>query len=286
MSLILLASYPKSGNTWMRVLLSNYLADNDEPVSINALVGVVLQSRHEFDERLGLSSWALTPDEILLHRPRFHELQAADLDSPSFAKVHEYYLRLPDGGPLFPRTAFASVVCIVRNPLDIVVSYAHHMQTSIDRTIEFMAERQAMLSPPRFDGGTQLPIPISDWSGNISSWLNQDELPMKLVRYEHLHADPEAVFSDVVSFAGLPMDRERLVKAVGNSRFQRLREQEDRVGFQGRQPTAPNFFRKGLIGDWRNVLSRKQVQCLVERHGPVMAELGYLDEAEKFLARG
>ena len=285
MSLMLLASYPKSGNTWMRVLLSNYLAD-DEPVSINALVNVALQSRHEFDERLGLSSWAMTPDEILLHRPRFHELQAADLDSPSFAKVHECYLRLPDGEPLFPRTAFASVVCIVRNPLDIVVSYAHHMQTSIDRTIEFMAERRAMLSPPRFDGRTQLPIPISDWSGNVSSWLNQDELPRILVRYERLHANPDAVFSEVVSFAGLPMDRERLVKAVENSRFQRLREQEDRVGFRERQPTAPNFFRKGLIGDWRNVLSRKQVQCLVERHGPVMAELGYLDEAEKFLARG
>ncbi len=50
-------------------------------------------------------------------------------------------------------------------------------------------------------------------------------------------------------------------------------------------PTAPNFFRKGLIGEWRNVLSRNQVQYLVERHGPAMAELGCLEEAERFLAR-
>ena len=286
MSLMLLASYPKSGNTWMRVLLSNYLADNDEPVSINALVGVALQNRHEFDERLGLSSWAMTPDEVLLHRPRFHELLAADLESASFAKVHERHLRLPDGAPLFSRKAFAGAVCIVRNPLDVAVSYAHHMQTSIDRTIEFMGEPRAMLSPPRFDGGTQLPIPISDWSGNVSSWLSQDELPMKLVSYERLHAEPEAVFSEVSSFAGLPADEERLVKAVERSRFQRLREQEDRVGFQGRQPSAPSFFRKGMVGDWRNVLSRRQVQSLIERHGPVMAELGYLEGAEKFLATG
>ena len=286
MSLILLASYPKSGNTWMRTLLSNYLAGDGKPVSINALITSQILSRHQFDEWLGLTSAAMTRAEILRHRPRFHEFIATEADSPAFAKVHQPFQRLPGGAPLFSPPAIAGAVCIVRNPLDIAVSFAHHLQWDIDRTIAAMADPNLFADFPRNGIHHQLPDPYRDWSGNVSSWLDQDILPLRLVSYENLQADPEAALDAVLAFAGRRPDGARLARAAEFSRFQRLREAERREGFREKQPTAPSFFRKGRIGDWRGALSRQQVQRLVDSHGSVMARLGYLEEAEQFLTNG
>ena len=80
MSIVWLASYPKSGNTWLRAVLTNYLRDDGEPASINALAGgSVACDRETFSEIVGLDSSDLTPDEILRHRPLFHELLAREL---------------------------------------------------------------------------------------------------------------------------------------------------------------------------------------------------------------
>lgn len=286
MPLILLASYPKSGNTWIRALLSNYLAEDGKPVSINALAGAGIHNRHWFDERLGLSSSAMTGDEILLHRPCFHELKAGEADSPAFAKTHEPYLFLPGGAPLFSPPSVAGAIYAVRNPLDIAVSYAHHRQTGVGRTIRHMGNPRADLAGSSTSITSSLPHPISTWSRNVSSWLDQKELPIALVSYENLHADAETVLRTAVALAGMIPDTARLARAVENSRFRRLREQEEERGFHEKQPTAPSFFRKGRIGDWRSVLSREQVRRLVDEHGPIMARLGYLDEAERFLAGG
>ena len=210
----------------------------------------------------------------------------ADADSPVFAKVHQPFLRLPDGAPLFAPPAIAGAVCIVRNPLDVAVSFAHHQQWGIDRTITAMGHGPSAIGIARKGIRARLPDLCGDWSGDVSSWLDQDDLPVNPVSYESLQADPAATLEAVVAFAGLRSEPARLARAVENSRFHRLREQERRDGFREKQPTAPSFFRKGQVGDWRNVLSRQQVRRLVESLGPAMARLGYLDEAERFLADG
>ncbi len=109
MPLILLASYPKSGNTWMRALLTNYLSGSAEPASINALVGFDLYSRWRFDELTGLSSSIMTDAEFLSCRSRYFAVRAAeaDGDAPVFVKTHEPQLRLPGGDLLFPEGAAA-----------------------------------------------------------------------------------------------------------------------------------------------------------------------------------
>ena len=93
-SVFWLASYPKSGNTWMRVLLANYLRPTEGPVSINALQSDVYPfDRHKFEECTGLESSGLLPDESLRYRSLYHELLAAECPRPSFAKVHDACFR-------------------------------------------------------------------------------------------------------------------------------------------------------------------------------------------------
>ena len=318
MSIVWLASYPKSGNTWLRAVLTNYLRDDGELASINALVGgPVASDRETFSEIVGLDSSDLTPEEILRHRPLFHELLARELaelpaggcrrptrsaggpsreHAPVFVKVHDAYLHTRNGAALFPKVATSAVVYLVRNPLDVAVSYAHHRQKSIDATVQWMNEPAAAEAEVAGGIHTQLPQPLTTWSGHVASWLDQEELPVHVACYEDLLANPMAGFGAILRFAGLdregthpeeperPSATERLARAIGQAAFSRLRAQEEDSGFSEKQPTAPSFFRAGVAGSWRTALAPRQVQALVDAHGPVMARLGYLREAEAFLA--
>ena len=285
MSIFWLASYPKSGNTWLRAVLTNYLHEAGGPASINALIGASAASRRSvFDECLGLPSSDMTPEEILRCRPLLHEALAEAMPPPAFVKVHEACLRAPGGAALFPKAATAGVVYLVRNPLDVVVSYAHHQQRPIDRMVKFMNDSAAGAEKAVRGISGWLPIPLLTWSGHVSSWLDQGELPVHVTRYEDMLANPRAAFGAIVRFAGLDWDAARLGEAIGHAAFPRLRAQEEESGFDEKQPTAPSFFRAGVAGSWRTALRPRQVRALVGAHGPVMERFGYLQDAEAFLA--
>ena len=285
MSLVWLASYPKSGNTWMRVLLTNYLEPAGEPASINALLsGARWFDRHEFEEWTGLQSSALTPDEMLRYRSLYAEGLAAESPHPTFVKAHDACVRTDRGELLFPASVTAGAIYIVRNPLDVAVSFAHHVQEPIDSIIGWMSDpfRTSSIS----GSFPVLPQPLSTWSGHVSSWLDQESFPVHRVRYEDMLADPDAEFGAVVRFAGLDYNANGVARAVRHSRFEVLREQEARGGFRERMPLTTSFFRQGRAGSWRDTLSVKQVSAVVDAHARAMARLGYLREAETFLESG
>ena len=283
-SIVWLASYPRSGNTWLRALLTNYLEGSEHPASISALAGgpsTIL--REVFDEYLGVSSSDLTPEELLRHRPRLHELLAADLPRPSFVKVHDACLRVPGSALLFPPSATLGAIYLVRNPLDVAVSYAHFWNWPVARGVAELNRPEAALSSPRRGIHEMLPQRLSTWSGHAASWLDQRDLPVHAVRYEDLLADTAAVFGAVLRFAGLEPEPGRLARAVEHARFDRLRAQEERSGFHEKPRTARFFFRSGRAGAWREALAQEQVRTLVDAHGPLMERFGYLREAEAFL---
>ena len=285
MGVVWIASYPKSGNTWVRAVLTNYLRANDAPASINTLIGgPITGDREAFDEYLGLKSSDMSPDEVLWYRPLFHTALAEELPSPAFVKVHNAYIRLPCGAALFPESATSGVVYLVRNPPDVAVSYAHHCNSSIDDAVRWMSDSAAA----EWDSATGifswLPGPLTTWSSHVASWLDQEELPLHVTRYEDMLADPHAAFGRIVRFAGLEWDGSRLARAIDQSAFPRLQAEEARSGFREKQPTALSFFRAGVAGSWRTTLTPRQVRALVNAHGPMMERLGYLREAEEFLA--
>ena len=289
-----IAGYPKSGSTWLRAVLTNYLQDGAEGASINALVGEWgRNSRGNFDELIGIDSADLRPEEAAQHLPRFRELLAQALSarprrdramlSPHFAKTHEAF-RGPVGGARFSSAGTVGAVYLVRNPLDVAVSYAHHLQWSVDWTLQRMANPAADEVSARSGIRRLLPNPLRTWSEHAASWLDQRLLPTCVTRYEDLLADPHTGFGRIVRFAGLAWDADRLARAIDHAAFSRLRAQEAEQGFKERQQTAPNFFRAGVAGSWRDVLTRRQVEACVDAHRPMMARLGYLREAEAFLA--
>ena len=281
--IVWLASYPKSGNTWLRTLLTNYLNEGEGPASINALVGSPeLILREEFDERIGLPSSDLTPGEILHYRAQLHEQLGAELAHPSFYKVHDACLRTEGGNLLFPPGATHGTVYLVRNPLDVAVSYAHHWGWPIARAVAELCRPDAALSQHATGIHHVLPQPLLTWSGHVASWLG--ELPMHVVRYEDMLADSEGCLGAILRFTGFEPDGGRVAQAVALSHFNRLRAQEERFGFNEKPMDCSSFFRSGKAGAWRAALSHEQVRTLTAAHAGAMERFGYLREAEAFLA--
>lgn len=269
-----LASYPKSGNTWMRALLTNYWHTGDGPADINAFTACPLASdRALFDEMMGVESSDLIPEEIARYRPTFLAHLAVESDTTLYIKVHDAWGRNIHGVALFPPTVTAGAIYLVRNPLDVALSYAHHNQCSVERAIDLMADQQHGLSLN--DIHSQLPQHLGAWSEHVQSWLISSGIDVLIVRYEDLLARTAEIFEDVLRYLGQPIDHERVRRAVMFSAFDRLQAQERVSGFQEKQPTAPSFFRSGRAGEGREVLTETQVKRIIDRHGPVMEQLKY-----------
>ena len=285
-SIVWLASYPRSGNTWLRALLTNYLEGGGTPASITALIGHAPIRRTVFDEELGVSSSDLTEEEVRCYRSRLHQLLSDEWPRPSFVKVHDAFQCVAGGGLLFPPSATFGAVYIVRNPLDAAVSNAHFWNWSMERAVAEMNRPDATLASPSGGIHPVLPQRLLSWSDHLASWIEQRALPVHVVRYENLLAAPATTFAAVLRFAGIEPEAGRLARAVEHARFDRLRAQEERSGFDDKPPTARFFFRAGREGAWREALSRKQVQALTEAHASFMERFGYLREAETFLQSG
>jgi aryl sulfotransferase len=269
-----LASYPKSGNTWLRVALATLLSGRPADINTMPFVRVIANNRARFDTALGIESADLTAEQETNLRPRAYELWAADAAQPLYCKTHDTYRRTPAGEPLFPTAATLGAVYVVRDPRAVAVSLANHLAEPIDKAIARMEDPAAGLwiSSPRLS--TQLSQQYGNWRDHIDSWLGAP-FPVHLLRYEDMHGDPQAAFAAVAAFLGLSSDRERVATAVDAASFSRLQAQERAVGFVEKPIQAAAFFREGRVDGWRQVLTAEQNARIVEANEPVMRRLGY-----------
>lgn len=278
-----LASYPKSGNTWFRVFITNYQRDDDAPANINELGGgPIASARETFDDAVGYDSGEMTPDEIDRLRPEVYRHMAREAKQTLYCKAHDAYTFLPDGQPLFPPEVTERVIYLVRNPLDVCVSYAHHEgHQRFDRVAKFMADEKIGALNHEVGETLQLRQRILSWSGHVSSWADAPGISVKVVRYEDLKLRAEETFGACVKFLGLPFDAARLEKAIKFSGFEELRSQEQKDGFTEKLRRAGAFFRKGELGSWRQALSPEVAARIISDHAAVMRRFGYLDDRDK-----
>lgn len=277
--IVWLASYPKSGNTWLRAWLTNYLGDAGTPADINALDGgPIASSREVFDELTGLEASDLTASEVERLRPAVYQALLARASKPVFMKVHDAWTSDSEGRPLVgaPEVTHA-VIYLVRNPLDVAVSFAHHSASPIDAAIKTMLDDSAVFASRPGHLSAQLPQRLRSWSGHVRSWVDESGLPVCVVRYEDMVSDPVTSFTTIAMAAGLEVDSSRVNRAIQFSRFEILRAQEERTPFRERSQRARSFFRKGGTGDGRRVLSDAQRNRLVVAHGEIMRRYGYDD---------
>jgi len=273
-----LASYPKSGNTWMRAFIANLRNEKPDEIDINEInTGAIASGRGWIDDALGFDTADLSHDEIDLLRPAVYRWYAKEYEYIGYHKTHDAYTLLPNGEPLIPPDATLGALCIIRNPLDVAISFSHHCHCSIDKSIENMGNPDFKFcgNPNRLDN--QLRQWLLSWSKHVLSWADATDINRLVVRYEDMKLNSLETFTQVAEFLQLPAEKDKVEDALDKCAFEKLQQQEKEKGFDEKSPKHESFFRKGIVGDWQETLTKEQIDRVINDHAEVMQRFGYLD---------
>jgi len=272
-NIVWLASYPKSGNTWLRAFLANLIANRSNPVPLDEL------SRHAEDEAnpdlfsalAGRPSAGLDLGEIAALRPQVHAAIAQRAQGTRFVKTHNMAGSF-DGHPLHNWQVSAGAIYVVRNPLVVAVSMPHHFGVGIDEAIERLADENVAT------GNDELFVSqvLGSWSLHVKGWADMANERVLVLRYEDLLEKPAKQFAKVAKLVGLGQDRARIERAIRHAGFQSLSSMEKKHGFVEASGQGARFFRKGRVNEWREALSREQAQRVVDAHREQMKRFGYV----------
>lgn len=272
-ALIWLASYPKSGNTWMRSFLHNLFRNEPRPVPINEITDFCLgEAASGWYKRFAPKALENKDfAELARMRPHAHRAFTQVYPDSVFVKTHNY-LGEWHGYPLHNMDVTAGGIYILRNPLDVAISMTHHYGQSMDEAIERLAD----LGSSTGITDTHIPEIHSSWSNHVRSWTRKPNPQLLVLRYEDLLDKPRKHFKQVASFLGLNPPRERLERAIRFSSFKALKAQESSGGFKEKSKYADAFFRTGEKGQWRKVLTDAQVRRIIADHGEQMLRFNYV----------
>ena len=272
-NIVWLASYPKSGNTWIRAFLANLVANRATPVPLAELpnFGALEADPERYAQITGKPNTAMTLDELLALRPRVHAAIAAAAPRTVFVKTHSMTGAL-DGVPLHEPVVTAGAVYVVRNPLDVAISMSHHFGIGIDAAIDFLNDERAATENSELFV-TEL---LGSWSQNVRSWAALEGPRVVVVRYEDLLEKPSKSFGKVAALIGAGNDRARIERAMKHASFDALSGMEKRDGFVEVPIKGKHFFRAGRANQWREVLSREQVQRIIAAHRETMTKFRYV----------
>jgi hypothetical protein len=280
-----IASYPKSGNTWTRTFLHNLLKILEEgdgtPQDINGMNEFTTWeiSAAAYERHLGKPPKDCDRKEIAALRPKVQEEIAERTDGLAMVKTH-HALVMDRGTPTINFAVSSGAIYLVRNPLDVAISFSHHMSSTIDYAIDQMAEDNLETTVT----DKSIYEVYGSWSQHVESWTHRPHRTVYVMRYEDMLADSAGAFGKLAKHLLLRPKPEQLQEAIDRSSFDKLQKQEAESGFREKPEKAERFFREGKAGQWREQLDRRQIRKIVKRHHAQMKRFGYLTDEIAHLA--
>jgi hypothetical protein len=288
---IWLASYPKSGNTWFRIFLTKLLGEVDaeheakqQHCDINDIdTGGISSARMPFDRYYSIDSSLLSYPEIEIRRSKVYEQQTFNTNSTHrFTKTHEAYTFATDKTPLLGDPKNHAAIYLVRNPLDVVLSYANHMGISdLDKMIWHLADEAHAMCGSKVHFTNQFYQRLLSWSQHVETWLHNTDMPIHVMRYEDMVQDTFNSFKKALCFSGVKCEDDEIIAALEASSFDALKQQEREHGFKEKPSGTRSFFNNGKVGSYREKLTQLQIDEVVKTHHRVMSQLDYINTSSE-----
>jgi hypothetical protein len=270
-NLIWLASYPKSGNTWVRTFLTALTHKGE--LNLNELDYNEIYSEKDFFKKfVRKDPEKFTARELETERRKLLHFFCKTRAAPLFMKLHDSFITSSfDDLPQFHSGLPTGAIYIIRNPLDVAVSFARYLGISIDDVISrYICQPGAtILMKNRF------PREIGTWARHVESWKNQSVIPTLFVKYEDLTNSPLATFREIIKFSGLNFSDEAISEAIQKSAFKVLKSKEAEKGFHEKLVQEIPFFHTGESDQWKKELTESQVERISVINRSSMKMFGY-----------
>ena len=271
---IFLASYPKSGNTWLRSIIGN-LYNFDKEFTLNDLKSIPLISikKHfsAFDNKVYINNNELHFDWISQNIIKCQNILNNKANHLNIFKTHSVRHK-----NFTNETVNAGFIYIVRDPRDIIVSLKNFSGKAIDKTIdEFLFSKSLMITT---NGAQEL---LSTWELNVQSWLNYNSVPRLIIKYEDLKLNPKEIILNITKFLNkihrlnINLSDQDIDKIIENTNFTNLRNLEDKNGFDEATKHS-KFFRSGTSNQWKDILSNSQIKLIEKNLKSLMKYFNYI----------
>ena len=277
------ASYPKSGNTWLRALLSSYYYSEDGAFDQKLLskIDQFPQKRYysnfDYDKKIvtDTSKFWLKAQEII------------NLDKKlKFFKTHNILGGL--NGNQFTNTKNTiGGIYIVRDPRNVITSLKNHFEMNNSEALKFMLNKNKYTYDHHLENDYSDFQLISSWENNYKSWINQKNIPVKFIKYENLHIKTYEVFKDLIEFINMTcknqnkFNKDKAQKAIYSSSFDNLKNIENKKGFSesvlskiGTKKIS--FFHLGPKNNWKNIFDKNYQNKLNFTFESNLKELNYI----------
>lgn len=244
---VFIVGHPKSGNTWLTLMLAVLMQKNFDSKVTLANVGNIIPFIH-------------ANDNAIINYDRFPDPRMFRNESPVFA---EYY----------PKTVY-----IVRDPRSVYVSYYHHCLHDTqehDWTIEAFVEEMI-----NYGCIKRLEPFLIRWDKQVSQWVERSKSQLvKIVKYEDMKKDRGKILKDVVDFVGISATSEEIDLAVKRGSFDSMRKEEITFGaepYSGDKGEKGFYVRQGKVNGWKDELPQNLAKYIETNFSETMKMFGYL----------
>jgi hypothetical protein len=280
--IIWIASYPKSGNTWVRSLLSSYLYTDDGIFNFDLLRKIdQFPSKPYFEYFLKdftdikkiSDYWIAAQERIRLFN-----------NETIFLKTHSALCTL-ENNPFTNKNNTKAAIYVVRDPRNLITSFAHHYSLNINQAFDFINDKSRMLLRNEYgQGDFGIATVLGNWSEHYRSWKKLKFAPILVIKYEDLIKDTKNTFVSILKFLSTLMDikinEKKIINTVDSCSFEKLVEKEKTEGFFESVASKENlkklnFFYLGKKNDWKKLLDPKIEEKIKIKFNKEMKELGY-----------
>ena len=282
--IIWIASYPKSGNTWLRAIISSMLYTLEGKFNFELLKLIpVFENlyRYDFVKKLNSNDHKRIKDDIKFLSKYWIESQKSLVFNTDINPIYNIFkthsANLTANNNNFTNSKLTlGTIYIVRDPREVVVSYSRFKGQAIDETIDFLSSKGAVLLPEK-----DLTLTLmSSWDVHFQSWKMLN-VPKLLIKYEDLLNDTINVIHSISSFLNelLDLKKDFNYKIIDNiyqsTHIEKFKKYEKNFGFNEASEYS-SFFRSAKTSTWEKELSLIQITKIEKLFGKTMTELNYL----------
>ena len=272
------ASYPKSGNTWIRSILASLIYNNNnfEFEMLKNITEFENPFYYDFVKAISKKDFINLKDINILSG---YWLKAQEnfiqKNQSLFFKSHASNISFLNN-PYTSKEMTKGVIYVLRDPRDLVISYAKHLNKNIDEVIEIIRTTNTLA----YSSSGKYPILLSRWDYHVLSWLKLD-VPKIIIQYEHLLTNTYGVVSQIINFMkkelqiDLDISESKIKKILENTSFKKLKQKELKEGFPEASKYS-NFFRSGKRDQWKEILNKNQKELIEREFNFVMKKFNYI----------
>ena len=283
-----IASYPKSGNTLFRAILSSLFFTNDGVFSFKLFktikyfetakrLAFIKEENPKHFQNLNLE----TISKYWLEMQTQKRLNIKE--NFTFLKTHSALLNLY-GNDFTNQHSSRGLIYLVRDPRDVAISWSKHLNKNLNNTIALLKNDNGVMNYNDLEYCKDVNIipriVMSRWDVHVKSWQHL-KVPKMIIRYEDLISNKKETILEVIKFFeanyGFTFNNieEKINNIILTTSFDNMKKTEETDGFEEAKEWT-SFFSVGKKNQWKDKLSLNQIKKIEENFKDAMINFKYL----------